>query len=306
MPIFKKHPMLEATNQIKDFFKDTSGTRVYPNNPHNVLWFIENTLSEQDMNSLYWQSYKKDIISCIKKNIIVEDNMNRLKNVMIEDYLVLKRIKDIVEKKCIDINSLDLATKAVRRKSDIFVEGLLNMGLNPNIENKKTQRMPLEEALKRKKTKIAMLYWNNIQLNRFALNKWGQNYAEIAVQSNNWLFFEKILNDEPSLVFGFDEKQKLNTEKLLIIFHRESYELNDKQLKQKEQKNLRNENYSVSIVPTKIKIIVIELIKYSMKHNVEMNITNESFRKLWKEAMYQNFKEKYIDKKMYKIKKTKI
>lgn len=119
---------------------------------------------------------------------------------MIEDDLVIKRVANIIELSQIDINTLGLATKGVRMKSAPLIQGLIDLGLNPNTPDE--INLPLEVALNRKNLKIANLYWNHPLMNRFALNKEGENFAEIAIKYKQWKFFETILQDEPQLIFG--------------------------------------------------------------------------------------------------------
>lgn len=289
-----KNAIHEASYQIKDFFNDESMRRLYPKNPYNVLWFMEELLSKEEIKTPQWNNFKNHVLECLKNNTIVDFKVNPLKEKMIEDELVLKRIKNIIEMNSIDINTLNLATKGVRMKSAPLIDGLLKMGLDPNIPDE--INLPLEVALNRKNMKIATLYWNSPKINRFTLNKVGESYAEIAIKYKQWKFFEIILKDEPQMIFGRNEKQQLSIEKIIRLFDNNKYELSEDDIERKLKANADNRKYIVTLVPERIRKIVIELINFCDKKNGYIDISNPTIKKLWKEKMYNAFNEKFKEK----------
>lgn len=300
-----KNAIHEASYQIKDFFIDESMRRLYPKNPYNVLWFMDELLSKEEIKTPHWNNFKNHVLECLKNNTIVDYKINPLKEKMIEDELVLKRVQNIIEMSSIDINTLGLATKGVRMKSAPLIEGLLKMGLDPNISDE--INLPLEVALNRKNMKIANLYWNSPKINRFALNKEGESYAEIAIKYKQWKFFEIILKDEPQMIFGMNEKNKLNVEKIITLFDGNKYELSKQDIELKLRAEADNRKYAANLVPERIKKIVIELIDFCDKKNGYIDISNPIIKNLWKEKMYHSFDEKFKEKpETIKIKKLKI
>lgn len=284
-----KNAIHEASYQIKDFFNDESMKRIYPKNPYNVLWFMEEVLNKEDMENTMWIDFKNYTLECLRKNSYVDFMKNPLKDRMIEDELVLKRIKNIIETSVVDINSLGLATKAVRMGSAPLIVGLLNMGLDPNKQD--DINLPLEVALNRKNNKIAMVYWDHKKMDRFKLNKSGESYAEIAIKNKQWKFFEIILQDEPQMIYGTNEKNKLNVERLLTLFDGKQYKSHEWD----------------KIVPERIKKIIVELIEFCDQKNGYIDISNPTIKKLWKEKMYKSFNEKFQEKPgKEKVRKLKI
>lgn len=284
-----KNAIHEASYQIKDFFNDESMKRIYPKNPYNVLWFMEEVLNKENMENTMWIDFKNYTLECLRKNSYVDFMKNPLKDRMIEDELVLKRIKNIIETSVVDINSLGLATKAVRMGSAPLIVGLLNMGLDPNKQD--DINLPLEVALNRKNNKIAMVYWDHKKMDRFKLNKSGESYAEIAIKNKQWKFFEIILQDEPQMIYGTNEKNKLNVERLLTLFDGKQYKSHEWD----------------KIVPERIKKIIVELIEFCDQKNGYIDISNPTIKKLWKEKMYKSFNEKFQEKPgKEKVRKLKI
>lgn len=284
-----KNAIHEASYQIKDFFNDESMKRIYPKNPYNVLWFMEEVLTKEDMENTMWIDFKNYTLDCLRKNSYVDFMKNPLKDRMIEDELVLKRIKNIIETSVVDINSLGLATKAVRMGSAPLIVGLLNMELDPNKPD--DINLPLEVALNRKNNKIAMVYWDHKKMDRFKLNKSGESYAEIAIKNKQWKFFEIILQDEPQMIYGTNEKNKLNVERLLTLFDGKQYKSHEWD----------------KIVPERIKKIIVELIEFCDQKNGYIDISNPTIKKLWKEKMYKSFNEKFQEKPgKEKVRKLKI
>lgn len=291
MPRPHRNAIHEAEYQIKDFFNDESMKRLYPKNPYNVLWFMEECLKNEQLKEPGWIGFKQHVLECLKNNNNVDYRYNPLKDKMIEDELVLKRIKNIIELNPIDINSVNLATKAVRMMSERLIEGLLEMGLDPNIPD--ALNLPLEVALNRKNIKIANLYWNHPLMNRFALNKHGENFAEISIKYKQWKFFETILKDEPELIFGKNKEGNLNVENILSLFNAQKYIPNEEDLKIKQQKEARNEKYNVLVVPQRIREIIKELMNFCDENNGSINMSNPEVKLLWKKAMYNKFQEKF-------------
>lgn len=300
-----KNAIHEASYQIKDFFNDESMRRIYPKNPYNVLWFMEQLVTPEELKNEQWTQFKNHVLFCLKNDTFVSHNLNPLRDKMLDDSLVLERIKNIIDTTSIDINTLGLATKGVRMKSAPLIKGLLDMGLNPNITD--GINLPLEVALNRKSFKIAMLYWNDTHINRFALNKSGQNYAEIAIKNKQWKFFEIILEDEPQMIYGIDKNNQLNVEKLLSLFNKSKYELSKEDIVTKELALLNNKPFIPNLVPERIQHIVIDLIQFCDEKNGSIDISSPVIKKLWKERMYQNFNEKFQEKpNSVKVKKMKI
>lgn len=281
----------EASYQIKDFFNDESMKRQYPKNPYNVLWFMEEVLSIEDLKTPYWINFKDYVFTCLKDNNTVAPNLNPLKDKMIEDSLVIKRVENIIQISSIDINTLGLATKGVRMKSAPLIEGLINLGLNPNIPDE--INLPLEVALNRKNLKIANLYWNHPLMNREALNKEGENFAEISIKYKQWKFFETILQDEPQLIFGKKENGQLNVENIIALFNEQKYIPNKRDLEIKEEREAKNRKYNIVLVPDRVREILKELMSFCNTHNGNVDISNPEVKNLWKEAMYNNFSEKF-------------
>lgn len=291
MPRPPRNAIHEAEYQIKDFFNDESMKRLYPKNPYNVLWFMEECLSTEQLKEPGWIKFKNHILECLKDNNNIDYRCNPFKDKMIEDELVLKRIKNIIQLNPIDINSINLATKAVRIMSERLIEGLLEIGLDPNIPD--ALNLPLEVALNRKNIKIANLYWNHPLMNRFALNRNGENFAEISIKYKQWKFFETILKDEPELIFGKNKEGNLNVENILNLFNEQKYILNEEDLKIKQQKEARNQKYNVLLVPQRVREIIKELMNFCDEKNGSINMSNPEVKLLWKQAMYNKFQEKF-------------
>lgn len=232
----------QAEYQIKDFFNDEAMRRLYPKNPYNVLWFIEECLTKKQQEESHWIDFKNYVLERLKNNQYVEEEKNPLKNKMIEDELVLKRVKNIIELSNVNINSLCLATKVVRMGSDRLIKGLLELGLDPNVSDNKNS--PLEVALHRKNMKIANVYWNHPLMNRYTINKNGENFAEIAIQYKQWKFLEIIIRDEPELVFGRNKNGNLNVENIIRLFNQQKLTLTEKDLEMKKKYELINKNSS--------------------------------------------------------------
>lgn len=286
-----KNAIHEAAYQIKDFFNDESMKRQYPKNPYNVLWFMQELIEPDQLKSPQWISFKEYLLNCLKNNETVSPSLNPLKEKMIEDDLVIKRVANIVELSQIDINSLGLATKGVRMKSAPLIQGLIDLGLNPNTPDE--INLPLEVALNRKNLKIANLYWNHPLMNRLALNKEGENFAEIAIKYKQWKFFETILQDEPQLIFGKKENGQLNVENIIALFNEQKYIPNERDLEIKEEREAKNRKYNVVLVPDRVRQILKELMSFCNTQNGNVDISNPEVKNLWKEAMYNNFSEKF-------------
>lgn len=305
MPRPPRNAIHEAEYQIKDFFNDESMKRIYPKNPYNVLWFMEECLTTEQSKQANWVFFKEHVLECLKNNKTVDYRDNPLRNKMIEDELVLKRIRNIIELTGIDINTLNLATKGVRMMSERLIEGLLEMGLDPNISD--GINLPLEVALNRKNFKIANLYWNHPKMNRFVLNKEGENFAEIAINYKQWKFFEVILKDEPEIIFGKNKDGNLNLENIISLFNEQKYNPTDEDLRIKKLKEQKKESYHIALVPQRIREIIKELITFCESQKGKVDMSNPEIKKLWKEAMYQNFYEKFpTQPEKKKIKNTKI
>lgn len=300
-----KNAIHEAEYQIKDFFNDESMKRLYPKNPYNVLWFMEECLTTEQLKEPGWIQFKDYILNCLKENNNIDYRNNPFKEKMIEDELVLKRIRNIIELTSLDINTINLATKAVRMMSERLIEGLLEIGLDPNIPDDKN--LPLEVALNRKNIKIANLYWNHPLMNRFATNKHGENFAEISIKYKQWKFFETILKDEPELVFGKNKEGNLNVENILSLFNTQKYIPNEEDLKIKQQKEQRNQKHNILVVPQRVREIIKELMNFCDENNGLINMSNPEVKLLWKEAMYNKFQEKFPEQaEKKKIKQSKI
>lgn len=301
MPRPHKNAIHEAGYQIKDFFMDDSMKRITPKNPYNVLWFMEQCLTKEQLKEENWIGFKNFVFDCLKKNENIDPRVNPFNDKMIDDELVLKRVKNIVETSKVDINSLGLATKAVRMLSSRLIEGLLDLGLDPNISDGKN--LPLEVALNRRSHKIACAYWNSNLLNRFALNKEGHNFAEIAIKNKQWKFFELILQDQPELIFGKNKEGNLNVENIITLFNSQKYEPTESDLQHKQN----YKSYQIVLVPQYIREILKELITFCSNQKGKVDISNPEVKKLWKQAMYKDFLEKYpenVEKK--KVKTIKI
>ena len=288
-----------AEYQIKDFFIDESMKRQYPKNPYNVLWFINELLNKEEQQQPYWVKFKSFVLTSLANNKTIPHNMNPLKEKMIEDNLVIKRVKVIKEENNVDINSLNLATKAVRMMSVDLIIGLLELGLDPNIPDDKN--LPLEVALNRKNLKIAHAYWNNNKINSLELNKYGENFAEIEIKYKQWVFFETILKEEPELIFGKNKNNELLIEKILKLFDNQKYIPTQYEL---EKINNGEKKYIV-VVPTRIRKIIMDLMECFYQNNGELVFSNTEVKKLWIKKFNDILNEKYPEMGI-KIKKNKI
>lgn len=305
MPRPPKSAIHEAGYQIKDFFMDDSMKRIIPKNPYNVLWFMEQCLTKEQLKEENWVNFKNFIFNCLKNNDNVDPRVNPFVDKMIDDELVLKRVKNIIENSKVDINTLGLATKAVRMLSSRLIEGLLDLGLDPNISDGKN--LPLEVALKRKSHKIACAYWNHDLLNRFTLNKEGDNFAEIAIKNKQWKFFELIIQDQPEIIFGKDKNGNLNVENIITLFNAQKYIPTESDLQYKQLFEAKNQKYHITLVPQYIREILQGLIGFCYNQQGKVDISNPEVKKLWKQAMYKDFLEKFPeDSEKKKIKALKI
>lgn len=301
MPRMPKSAIHTAGYQIKDFFMDDSMRRITPKNPYNVLWFMEHCLTHEQLKEKEWIGFKNFVLKCLKNNENVVPGVNPFCDKMIDDELILQRVKNIIDTSDVDINSLGLATKAVRMLSSRLIEGLLDLGLDPNVSDGKN--LPLEVALNRRSYKIACAYWNSSLLNRFALNKDGHNFAEIAIKNKQWKFFELILQDQPELVFGKDKQGNLNVENIITLFNSQKYVPNEYDLRHKKD----NENYQIVLVPQYIREILKDLITFCSHQQGKVDMSNREVRKLWKHSMYKDFSEKFPENiEKVKVKKLKI
>lgn len=301
MPRPHKNAIHEAEYQIKDFFIDESMKGVIPKNPYNVLWFMEECLTKEQLKEENWISFKNFVFECLKRNENINYRVNPFSHKMIEDELVLKRVRNIIDTTHIDINTLGLATKAVRMLSDRLIEGLLDLGLDPNISDGKN--LPLEVALNRRSYKIASLYWNSSLLNRFALNKDGYNFAEIAIKNKQWKFFELILEDQPELIFGKNKEGNLNVENIITLFNSQKYVPTQSDLQYKKD----HPSYQIVLVPQYIQEILKDLITFCSNQNGKVDMSNIEVRKLWKNAMHKDFLIKFPeDLNKETVKKLKI
>lgn len=301
MPRTPKSAIHDAQYQIKDFFMDDSMRRITPKNPYNVLWFMEACLTKEQLREKNWIDFKNFVLQSLKKNETIAPSVNPFCNKMIDDELVLQRVENIIATSHVDINSLGLATKAVRMLSSRLIEGLLNLGLDPNISDGKN--LPLEVALNRRSHKIACAYWNSPLINRFALNKDGYNFAEIAIKNKQWKFFELILQDQPELVFGKNKEGNLNVENIITLFNSQKYVPTQSDLQYKQDKP----SYQIVLVPQYIQEILQQLITFCSNQNGKVDMSNIEVRKLWKKAMYKDFLTKFPeDEQKPKVKALKI
>lgn len=290
--------------QIKDFFIDESMARVYPKNGYNVLWFMEELLSKEDLKKDFWVNFKKNILDLLSRDENVSHFTNPLKEEMIKDELVIKRVKYLINTFNVDINKLGLATKAVRMMSVDLINGLLELGLDPNVPDDKN--LPLEVALNRKNMKIAEAYWNHPKINRYALNKDGENFAEIAIKYKQWKFFEIILKDEPNLIFGTKPNGELNVEKIIDLFNKQKFDPTENDLEVQKRLLDRGKKYYIALVPQRTRNILMELLSYCEKNNGHLNLSNPAIKKLWIEEFYSILSDKLQEDGNKKEKRLKI
>lgn len=295
-----------AQYQIKDFFSDESMKRIYPKNPYNIIWFMDELLSKEDLKSKKWKDFKEYLLNCISNNKQVNNDLNPFKEELIRDDLVLKRVKNIIEISNIDINSIGLATKAVRMMSVDLINGLLELNLNPNIPDMQNQNLPIEVALNRKNLKIANTYWNHPLINRFALNKNDENYAEMAIKYKNWKFFETVIADEPELIFGKKENGKFNIENIMHLLGKQKFEPNEYDLLVKDRAKQNGSNYSIVLVPERIKKLIINLLENCYDSKIDFDLSNPHIKKMWTEYFHEKLNEDIKINSLPKIKKQKI
>jgi hypothetical protein len=187
--------------QLKDFFIDESMKRIIPHNPYNVLWIIENAFD----NDIKYKNLQKEALIAIKNDGYLEGRNYpvEIKNALIEDKWVIKRMQELHRDYAIDVSSV--ALKSIRIGSAALVEELLKLGLDPNYKDKEG-RTTLSTCINRKRSSLLNIYFEHPKTNRYMLNDQGENVAFTCVRYGNWKFLEKIIDTEPKLLFTLSEK----------------------------------------------------------------------------------------------------
>lgn len=189
--------------QVKDFFIDKSMRRIIPKNPYNVLWIIEHAFNNDDK----YKIVKKAAIEAIKNNEPVDHKIYpiQLKEALIDDKWVIKRVKELHRDYSVDISQV--ALKAIRIGSNEIIKELLDLGLDPNYVDS-AHRTTLSTCINRKKGTILNTYFNHPKTNRYMLNDQGENVAFSCVRYNNWKFLSHIIDVEPNLLLTLSNKNQ--------------------------------------------------------------------------------------------------
>jgi hypothetical protein len=215
-----KNHIHDPIYQITDFFRDDQMRRLLPKNPYNIYWMIEHYLLkkyekiDQQNGNNYYCNQLKDIQSqclyCIQQNTDY-DNLKSFTDDILKDEYVLKRVQELHQKHAISLDFL--ASRVVRTKSQLLLNGLLDLGMNPNTYG--TKNFPMQVALNRKLFKIFTILWNHPRINREQkIQLTNENMAFIAIKEKSWKSLEIIFKDAPQL---FLEKNKYDETVLDVI-----------------------------------------------------------------------------------------
>ena len=264
--------------QLRDFFIDESMKRVIPHNPYNVLWIIENAFN----NDKKYKNLQKESFAAIKNNDYLDSTSypSEIKNALIEDKWVIKRVQELHRDYKIDVSIV--ALKSIRIGSEALVKELLNLGLDPNYVDR-DNRNTLSTCIKRKKTSLLSIFFEHPKTNRYMLNDQGENVAFTCVKYSNWKFFEKIIDTEPKLLFTLNKKNQ-NIFDLLgqDVMGKEIFSSMPLSLKRKLEKTLEsmNENKFYFSVPEKGKEVIKFIISYNYSILQKIIPEKEKFKDL--------------------------
>ena len=80
---------------------------------------------------------------------------------------------------------------------------------------------------------------------------------------------------------------------IIALFNEQKYIPNERDLEIKEEREAKNRKYNIVLVPDRVRQILKELMSFCNTQNGNVDISNPEVKNLWKEAMYNNFSEKF-------------
>ena len=276
MPRPSKNYIHDPIYQIKDFFRDNDMRREIPRNPYNIQWMIENIfISKYPEEKEHLMNILEICKLSIQENTTIIYQRTFIPSWFFSEILsdenVILRVKNL--QKAHDLNLDFLACKAVRMKSDILYLSLLDLGMNPNAEDKKNHNIPIQIAFNRKCFKIAKALFLHPKFDRYQKTFHQQkSIPMLAIQTHAWQLLEFIFEKEPLL---FLEKDKDNKTILPYIENINGGYF----LFQKTKNSIK--------VPEKMKTSFVKIFDFMEKNNIAIHKgKNEDLNKI---IIHHNF-----------------
>lgn len=289
-----KNHIHDPIYQIKDFFKDTDMKRELPRNPYNIQWMIENILISK------YPKEKEHLMNILDScKLAIQDNTTVIYQrtfipswffpEILSDENVILRVKNL--QKTHELNLDFLACKAIRMKSDILYSSLLDLGMNPNAEDKKNHNIPIQIAFNRRCFKIAKTIFLHPKFDCYQKTFHQQkSIPMLAIETHAWQLLEFIFEKEPLL---FLEKDKDNNTILPYIEN-----INGGYF-------LFTKSTHAIKVPEKMKTIFVKIFDFMEKNNIVIpKGKNEDLNKIIIHHNFNSLQSVVDDKKNSLYEKT--
>lgn len=253
---------------IKDLFKDDSMKKLYPTNPNNVLWYINN-YKKDELNSSYSLKKIKNKLEeniKIKKNLTIEEiDILKKYNIVqeiLEDSITIDRINDIKNNYNVNLNVI--VPKCPRTASENVILCLLDLGMDPNCEEYGEISVIKAFSRERKGIAKAIIFHPNTNINY--ITKKNQSYIDIILEKKAFDIIEKLI------VENYKDFNTIENYKSILI-HLDNYFLRET----KESKHLMN-----------IKGIIIDKL---IQNNQLVECKSNELNKIISKKMYDQINE---------------